>query len=61
MSRAERVRLRHEEEYRLIREWVPLAQFPTESEVYYGCFLISSDDLAAKRFGQMRSFTMFTE
>ena len=61
MSTEERFRLRHEEELRLNREWVPLAQFPTESEFYYGCFLISSDDLAAKRFDQMRSFTMFTE
>ncbi|WP_189222452.1 DUF1963 domain-containing protein [Saccharothrix coeruleofusca] len=61
LPRAERIRLRQEEERRLIREWVPLAQFPTESDVYYGCFLISSDDLAAKRFERTRSFTMFTE
>ncbi|WP_439657374.1 DUF1963 domain-containing protein [Lentzea sp. HUAS TT2] len=61
MSMDERYRLMREEEYRLVRELVPLAQFPTASEFYYGCFLISTDDLAAKRFGQMRSFTMFTE
>ncbi len=48
-------------EYRLTREWVPLAQFYTESDYYYGCFLISFDDLAAKRFDRMLSFTMFTE
>ncbi|MFJ5986900.1 DUF1963 domain-containing protein [Lentzea sp. NPDC092896] len=57
----ERFRLLHEEEHRLIREWVPLAQFYTTSDLYYGCFLISFDDLAAGRFDQMRSFTMFTE
>ncbi|WP_394618642.1 DUF1963 domain-containing protein [Lentzea sp. JNUCC 0626] len=49
------------EEYRLTREWVPLAQFYTESDYHYGCFLISTDDLAAKRFERMRSFTMFSE
>lgn len=52
---------RREEEQRLIQEWVPLAQFPTADEVYYGCFLIRKDDLAARRFDRMRSFTMFTE
>lgn len=61
LPRPERSRLQREEEGRLIREWVPLAQFPTESDVYYGCFLISLDDLAAKRFEKTRSFTMFTE
>jgi hypothetical protein len=61
MSGEERFRLRREEAYRLTKEWVPLAQFPTQGEFYYGCFLISSDDLAAQRFDQMRSFTMFTE
>jgi uncharacterized protein YwqG len=61
LPRSERIRLRREEEYRLVRERVPLAQFHTESDVYHGCFLISSDDLAATRFDGMRSFTMFTE
>jgi hypothetical protein len=61
MSREERNRIEHEEESRLIREWVVLAQFPTESDVHYGCFLIKADDLAARRFDRMRSFTMFTE
>lgn len=61
MSMEERFRLQGEEERRLIQEWVPLAQFPTNGEFYYGCFLIRFDDLAAKRFDQMRSFTMFTE
>ncbi|MCX2951366.1 DUF1963 domain-containing protein [Lentzea sp. NEAU-D7] len=60
-SQEERFRLRREAAYRLSREWVPLAQFPTPSEVYCGCFLIPRDDLAARRFDQMRSFTMFTE
>jgi hypothetical protein len=49
------------EEHRLIQEWVPLAQFYTQSDVHYGCFLISFEDLAAKRFDRMRSFTMFSE
>ncbi|MGI5498955.1 DUF1963 domain-containing protein [Lentzea sp. CA-135723] len=49
------------EEYRLTREWLPLAQFYTGSDYHYGCFLISSDDLEAKQFDRMRSFTMFTE
>ncbi|MFD7659328.1 DUF1963 domain-containing protein, partial [Actinosynnema sp. NPDC059797] len=49
------------EEHRLIQEWVPLAQFYTQSDVHYGCFLISFEDLAAKRFDKMRSFTMFSE
>ncbi|WP_344042876.1 DUF1963 domain-containing protein [Saccharothrix xinjiangensis] len=61
LPRSERTRLRRAEEYRLIREWVPLAQFHTGSDFYYGCFLIGSDDLAAQRFDGMRSFTMFTE
>lgn len=61
LARSERFRLLHEEEDRLIREWVPLVQFHTESDYYYGCFLVSSDDLAAKRLDRMRSFTMFTE
>ncbi|HUQ55243.1 hypothetical protein [Lentzea sp.] len=58
---AERFSTREQAEYRLTREWVPLAQFYTESDYYYGCFLIGFDDLAAKRFDGMRSFTMFTE
>lgn len=61
LPRSERSRLRREEECRLVREWVPLAQFLTESDFYHGCFLIGCDDLAAKRFDRMRSFTMFTE
>ena len=48
-------------EYRLVREWLPLAQFYTASEYYYGCFLICSDDLANLHFDRMRSFTMFSE
>ncbi|MFI6993921.1 DUF1963 domain-containing protein [Nonomuraea wenchangensis] len=51
----------HAEEHRLIQDWVPLAQFYTQSDFHYGCFLISFEDLAAKRFDGMRSFTMFSE
>ncbi|HEX7301822.1 DUF1963 domain-containing protein [Lentzea sp.] len=49
------------DEQRLVREWAVLAQFDTQSEFYYGCFLITLEDLAAQRFEAMRSFTMFTE
>ncbi|WP_433270914.1 YwqG family protein [Actinosynnema sp. CS-041913] len=49
------------EKYRLTREWVPLAQFHTGSQHHYGCFLVSRDDLADKRFDRTLSFTMFTE
>ncbi len=57
----ERLRLEREEKHQLVREWLPLAQFSTQSDVYYGCFLLRAEDLAAKRFDQMRSYTMFTE
>lgn len=57
----ERWRLQREEGQRLVGEWLLLAQFPTQSEVYYGCFLIRAEDLGAKRFDRIRSFTMFTE
>ncbi len=60
-AREELFRLLPEEAHRLTRDWVPLAQFPTASEFYHGCFLIGPDDLAARRFDRMRSFTMFTE
>ncbi|MEV4620300.1 DUF1963 domain-containing protein [Asanoa sp. NPDC049573] len=61
LPRSERIRWRREEESRLIQEWVPLAQFPTESAVHFGRFLIRFDDLAAGRFDKMRSFPAFTE
>ncbi|SDG83469.1 Uncharacterized protein YwqG [Lentzea fradiae] len=61
VSSQEEYRLLDEEQYRLSREWTVLAQFLTRDEVYYGCFLIDSADLAVKRFDKMRSFTMFTE
>ncbi|WP_394618998.1 DUF1963 domain-containing protein [Lentzea sp. JNUCC 0626] len=61
LSNDERWRLQREEEQRLVGEWLPLAQFPTQSDVYYGCFLIKAEDLASKGFDRMRSFTMFTE
>ncbi|MEU7876218.1 DUF1963 domain-containing protein [Dactylosporangium sp. NPDC049140] len=61
LSRSERIRWRLEEVSRLIQEWVPLAQFPTEYEVHFGRFLIRFDDLAAGRFDKMRSFPGFTE
>ena len=57
----ERWRLQREEKPQLVREWLPIAQFPTQSEDYFGCFLIRTEDLTAKRFDLMRSHTMFSE
>ncbi|KIH99694.1 hypothetical protein LP52_05470 [Streptomonospora alba] len=50
-----------EEALRLMREWVPLAQFDPGDEVYIARFLIRHDDLAAGRFDKALSFTAFTE
>jgi hypothetical protein len=58
---SERYRAEEEETQRLMREWLPLAQFQTCDDVYYGRFLIRNDDLAARRFDKVLSFTMFTE
>ncbi|MGW4873932.1 DUF1963 domain-containing protein [Streptomyces chartreusis] len=49
-----------EEALRVMREWVPLAQFVPD-EVYHARFLIRHDDLAAGRFDKALSFTAFTE
>ena len=49
-----------EEALRVMREWVPLAQFDPE-EVYLARLLIRHDDLAAGRFDKALSFTTFTE
>jgi uncharacterized protein YwqG len=58
---SERYRAEEEETQRVMREWLPLAQFQTRDDVYYGRFLIRNDDLAAGRFDKALSFTMFTE
>lgn len=58
---SEQYRAEQEETHRLMREWLPLAQFQTRDDVYYGRFLIRHDDLAAGRFDMVLSFTMFTE
>jgi hypothetical protein len=50
-----------EEALRVMREWVPLAQFEPGDEVYHARFLIRHDDLAAGRFDKALSFTAFTE
>ncbi|MGW2518785.1 DUF1963 domain-containing protein [Streptomyces sp. NPDC001617] len=50
-----------EEALRVMREWVPLAQFVPGDEVYHARFLIRHDDLAAGRFDKALSFTAFTE
>ncbi|MGW0868642.1 DUF1963 domain-containing protein [Streptomyces sp. NPDC002611] len=49
-----------QEALRVMREWVPLAQFVPE-DVYRARFLIRHDDLAAGRFDKALSFTAFTE
>lgn len=48
------------EALRVMREWVPLAQFVPD-DVYRGRFLIRHDDLAAGRIDKALSFTDFTE
>jgi hypothetical protein len=58
---AEKRNLRLEEEaLRVMREWVPLAQFVPD-EVYQARFLIRHDGVAAGRFDKALSFTAFTE
>ncbi|BCY11710.1 DUF1963 domain-containing protein [Actinoplanes sp. L3-i22] len=50
------------DEARMMREWVPLAQFAVPRQDYiHGRFLIRHDDLAAARFDQALSFCEFTE
>ncbi|MFI7205507.1 YwqG family protein [Micromonospora aurantiaca (nom. illeg.)] len=52
----------YEEEQRVMREWVPLAQFGVPDEEYVNArFLIRHDDLAARRFDEVLSFCEFTE
>ncbi|MEU2700015.1 MULTISPECIES: DUF1963 domain-containing protein [Micromonospora] len=52
----------YEEEQRVMREWVPLAQFGVPDEEYVNArFLIRHDDLAARRFDRVLSFCEFTE
>jgi uncharacterized protein YwqG len=49
-------------EHRVMREWVPLAQFSVPNEEYIkGRFLIRHEDLAAGRFDKALSFCEFTE
>jgi uncharacterized protein YwqG len=51
-----------EAEHRVMREWVPLAQFSVPHEEYVnGRFLIRHDDLAAGRFDKALSFCEFTD
>jgi hypothetical protein len=58
----DRLRRGMEEEYRVIRRWVPLAQFAVPHEEFMnGRFLIRFDDLSARRFDRALSFCEFTE
>ncbi|EWM63266.1 LigA protein [Micromonospora sp. M42] len=62
LPRAERLVAQYEEEQRVVREWVPLAQFGVPDEEYVNArFLIRHDDLAAGRFDGVLSFCEFTE
>ncbi|MDW3848505.1 YwqG family protein [Micromonospora sp. BRA006-A] len=62
LPRAERMEARYEEQQRVMREWVPLAQFGVPDEEYVNArFLIRHDDLAARRFDRVLSFCEFTE
>ncbi|WCN83889.1 DUF1963 domain-containing protein [Micromonospora sp. LH3U1] len=49
-----------EETLRVMREWIPLAQF-AKVDAYWGCFMIRHEDLAARRFDKALSRTEFTE
>lgn len=62
LPRPERMVALYEEEQRVMREWVPLAQFGVPDEEYVNArFLIRHDDLAAGRFDRALSFCEFTE
>ncbi|GIJ45361.1 hypothetical protein Val02_22470 [Virgisporangium aliadipatigenens] len=61
LSPAEINALEEEETLRVMREWVPLAQFHTYDDVYFGRFMIRIEDLVARRFDRALSFAMFTE
>ncbi|ATO17582.1 hypothetical protein CO540_01685 [Micromonospora sp. WMMA2032] len=62
LPRAERMVALYEEAQRVMREWVPLAQFGVPDEEFVNArFLIRHEDLAARRFGRALSFCEFTE
>ncbi|MCT2280326.1 DUF1963 domain-containing protein [Micromonospora chalcea] len=62
LPRAEQMVAQYEEQRRVMREWVPLAQFGVPDEAYVNArFLIRHDDLAAGRFDRALSFCEFTE
>ncbi|WP_435151330.1 DUF1963 domain-containing protein [Micromonospora aurantiaca (nom. illeg.)] len=62
LTREERMVIQYEEQQRVMREWVPLAQFGVPDEEYVNArFLIRHDDLAARRFDRVLSFCEFTE
>ncbi|MBQ1043672.1 DUF1963 domain-containing protein [Micromonospora sp. C32] len=62
LPRAEQMVALYEERQRVMREWVPLAQFGVPDEEFVNArFLIRHDDLAAGRFDRALSFCEFTE
>ncbi|MEV5632436.1 YwqG family protein [Micromonospora tulbaghiae] len=62
LPRAEQMVALYEERQRVMREWVPLAQFGVPDEEFVNArFLIRHEDLAARRFDRALSFCEFTE
>ncbi|WP_285559269.1 DUF1963 domain-containing protein [Actinoplanes regularis] len=58
----ERLYRMEEKEFRVMGDWVPLAQFSVPCQAYIkGRFLIRHDDLAAGHFDKALSFCEFTE
>jgi hypothetical protein len=60
LTREETMYLLEEEAHRVMREWVPIAQFRAD-ELHIGRFLIRHDDLAARRLDKALSVTEFLE
>ncbi|MBQ0977461.1 DUF1963 domain-containing protein [Micromonospora sp. M61] len=61
ISRTQEAFLVEQKLQRIRREWLPLVQFETRDDVYFGRFMIRVDDLAAQRFDRAVSWTEFTE
>ncbi|MEU8131150.1 DUF1963 domain-containing protein [Micromonospora sp. NPDC049049] len=61
IDRAQEAFLVEQQLQRTRREWLPLVQFETRDDVYFGRFMIRVDDLAAQRLDRAVSWTEFTE
>ncbi|MEO6087964.1 MAG: DUF1963 domain-containing protein [Umezawaea sp.] len=60
LTRDETMYLLEEEVHRVMREWVPIAQFRAD-ELHIGRFLVRHDDLAARRLDKVLSVTEYLE